>query len=89
MIQESHESRKFSSQTIEASNGPSCRTSHNLWNKTGKVGTHDNNIYMPDYFRSSTNKAVDKRGSEVLTNKIHNEFSVFSGIGCCDSTLEE
>ena len=37
---------------------------------------------MPDYFRSSTNKAADKIVSEALTNKICNEFyDVFSGIG--------
>ena len=30
---------------------------------------------MPDYFRSSTSKAADKRASEVLSIKIHNDFS--------------
>ena len=38
---------------------------------------------MPDYFSSSENKASDKGAREVLTNKIHNEFSdVFAGIVC-------
>ena len=31
---EPHESRKFNSQTVEASNSPSCRTNRTLWNET-------------------------------------------------------
>ena len=46
--------------------------------RSGKVGTINNNTNMPDYFRSSTNKAADKRPSEVLTNAIH---VLYSGIG--------
>ena len=39
-------------------------------------------------FFSSTNRVTDKRASEVLTNKIHNEFSdVFSGIGCIEGSF--
>ena len=37
---------------------------------------------MPDYFKSSTDTAADKRRGEELTNKIHNKLSdAFSGIG--------
>ena len=43
--------------------------------KTGKVDVNDINANIADYFRSSVNRAEDKRASEVLTNKIHNEFS--------------
>ena len=46
-----------------------------LQNETDKIGMFDDKINMPDYFRPSANKAADKRASEVLTNKIHNEFS--------------
>ena len=56
-------------------------------NETDKVSTHDN-TNMPDYFRSSTNKAADKRANNALTNKIHNEFSyVFSATGCFQGTF--
>ena len=37
---------------------------------------------MSDYFHSSNNKEADKRVSETITNRIHNEFNrLFSGIG--------
>ena len=45
---------------------------------------------MLNYFRSSINRAADKRAGQVLTNKIHNEFSdvfSFSGIGCFEGTI--
>ena len=83
-----HESRKFDSQTIEASNSPNCRTNKTPQNETDKVGAPENNTNMPNYFRSNTNKAADKGTSKVLTNKIHNELSnVFSGIGCFEGTF--
>ena len=79
VISESHESRKLDSQTIEASTSPSCRTTRAPWNETDKVHTHDNNTNRPDYFRPNTNKTLDKRASQVLTNKIQEEFSdIFS-----------
>ena len=82
VIGDPHESRKFNLQTIEASNSPNCRTNRALQNKTHKVDANDTNANMPDYFRSSSNRAADKRTSEVLTTKIHNGFSdVFPGIG--------
>ena len=43
---------------------------------------------MPDYFRSSSNRAADKRAGHVLMQKIHNEFSDdFSGIVCFEGTF--
>ena len=43
---------------------------------------------MLDYFWSSINRAADKRVSQVLMQKIHNEFSnVFSGVGCFEGTF--
>ena len=67
VISEPHESLKFGSQTIEASNNCTCRTNRTLWNKGNKVDTYDNNINMSDYIRFRTNKVADKRVSEVLT----------------------
>ena len=88
MIGEAHKSRKFDSKTIEALYSPSCRTNKAPQNETDKAGMHDGKINMPDYFRSSTNKAAKERASEVSTNKIHNEFSdVLSGIDCFKGTF--
>ena len=58
-------------------------------NETDKVGTYDSNTNMSDYFRFSRNKALDRRASEVLTNKIHNVLTsdFFSGIGCFEGTI--
>ena len=82
MIGEPYESRKLDSQTIETSNSPITEQ----MKPSGViqiVGMHVSKIKISDDFRSSLNKVADKRASEVLTNKIHNEFSdVLSGIGC-------
>ena len=32
---------------------------------------------MPEYFRSTTNRGAEERASQVLLNKVHNEFSDF------------
>ena len=41
---------------------------------------HDGKRNMPGYLNSSANKAVDKRATEFLTNKTHNDFTdVFKG----------
>ena len=43
---------------------------------------------MPDYFHFSDNKEADKRASEAITNRTHDEFNdLFSGIGCFESTV--
>ena len=73
MIGDLHESSKFNSQTAEASNDPGFRIKKAPQNKTNKAHANDTNANMPDYFRSNINRTVDKGGSEVLTNKIHNE----------------
>ena len=39
--------------------------------------------HVPDFFHSSNNKKDDKRVSETITSRIHDEFNdLFSGIGC-------
>ena len=75
VIAEPHESQKLNSHTREVPNIPICRKNKAMWNETGRVSIHDCKINLPDYFRSITNKAEDKKASKVLTNKIHNEFS--------------
>ena len=62
-----HESRKFNFQIIETSNYPSCRANIILQIKTDKVDANDTKANIPYYFRSSINRAADKRASEVLT----------------------
>ena len=43
---------------------------------------------MPDYFSSSDNKEADKRGSEAITNRIHDVFNyLFSAMHCFSSTF--
>ena len=43
---------------------------------------------MSDYFHSSNNKEADKRVSETITNRMHNEFNdLFSDIGCSEGTF--
>ena len=43
--------------------------------KADKVDANDTNSHIPQYFRSSTSIAADKRACQVITKKIHNEFS--------------
>ena len=43
--------------------------------KKGNVDINDANANMPNYFRSCINRAADKKSTEALANKIHNEFS--------------
>ena len=61
-------------------NSPNCRTGEAPQVQTDKQDVHDDKKTMPDYIKSSTNRVVGIRMSEVLTNKICNEFSdVFQG----------
>ena len=61
VISDTHESRMLYLQRIEASNSPICRTNKASQNKTEKVDAHENNVNMPDYFRSSMNRVADIR----------------------------
>ena len=47
-----------------------------------------NKTHMLYYFHSSNNKEADKRASETITNRIHNEFNdLFSSIRCFEGTF--
>ena len=71
--------RKFDSQTKEASNAPESRTNSTSY---GNVCGINNCLTILDYFRSGTNKEVDKRVSRLLLMKIHKEFTdIFLDIG--------
>ena len=72
-----HEHGKFNSQTMQASNDPSCKANKVQEIKADNADVNDANVNMPDYFRSNINRATDIRTHWVLINKIHNEFSDF------------
>ena len=58
--------RKFDFQTIQPSSRSSCKANTGQQVKTDNMDLVDANSNMPDYFRSSINRAVDKRVSQVL-----------------------
>ena len=64
-----HKSRMVSSQTMQASNGPSCKANKVQHIKTGYTDANNTNSNTPNYLRSSLNIAADKRASKVLRNK--------------------
>ena len=52
------------------------------------LNSSTNRTHMPDYLYSSDNKEANKRLSETITNRIHNEFNdQFSSIGCFEGTF--
>ena len=69
--------RKFDSQAIQLSIGPSHNKNTDQKIKLNNADAFNANSNIPDYFRLSMNRAADKRASQVLTEKIHNEFSDF------------
>ena len=69
------------------SNSPCCRINKTPWYETDKEDICDNEINMPDYFRSRANMAADKRAGKVLTNKIHNGISNDFNIGCFEGAF--
>ena len=52
--------REVNSQTMQLSNGPSCKANTNRNFKSNNVDAADDNLNMPDYFRSSMKKADKK-----------------------------
>ena len=72
-----HNRRMLNSQTMQAPNGPSCKANKGQQIKKDNVDLNDLNSNMLDYFRSSINRPGDKRATQALINKIHNEFSDF------------
>ena len=78
--------RKFDSQTNEASGTPDSRTNST---SNSNVGITNICLNIPYYFRPSAKKEADKRGSRLLTMKIHIEFiDIFTGISCFEGTFK-
>ena len=68
--------RWFDSQTIQPSNGSICKETKTARSRDN-VDVVDTNPNTSYYFRSSINRAADKRGSQALIQKLHNEFNIF------------
>ena len=69
--------RKFDSQTIKPSGAQNCKESTDQDIRSDNAGVINANLNMPDYFRSSTDREAEKWVSQVLMQRIHNEFSDF------------
>ena len=75
LVGEKQADRIFDSQTIQPFNGSSFKVNTGQWIKTDNVDEVDANSIMSNYFRSSINRAADKRASKVLMQCIHNVIS--------------
>ena len=58
---------KFDFQTIQSSDGSSCKANTGKQLKTKNADEVDANSNMPNYIRSSVYEEADKRASQVLT----------------------
>ena len=67
----------FDYQTIQPSSGYSYKANTGQQIKPDNVDIDNANSSMPSYFMSSINRSADKRESQILTQKIHGEFSDF------------
>ena len=89
-------SSKFYLQISHVPDSQNCKTNKDLQAKLDKdckskdktnVSNYHNSskskTSMPYNLNSSDNKEADKRASDTITNRLHNEFNdLFSGIGC-------
>ena len=83
-----HVGRKIDPQTIQPFNSLSCKANKAQQIKADKVGVNDANSDMPYHFRSSINRAADKKASQVLMQKTHNKFrDCFYKNGCFEGTI--
>ena len=78
---------KSNSQTIQPSNGSSCKANKGQQIKTDISGVNDANSNMSDYFRSSINRAADRRASMLLMKTMHEFSDVLSEVGCFEGTF--
>ena len=93
--------RKFGAHTQQVADCWNCRTNRDPQAKLNEDSKSADKINIPTYINSSTsisnmpgylnssnNKEADKRVSEAITNRNHNEFNdLFSGIGCFEDTV--
>ena len=59
--------RKFDCQTIQSSSTSFCKTNTDRETKSDNADVIDAYSNIPDYFRSSINKAAHKKACQVLT----------------------
>ena len=81
---------KFDPQPIKPSSTPSCKANTDGEIRSDNVDVINANANMPDYFRSSTDREVDKGVSWALTQRIHSEFSdvFFQELGVLKAHLD-
>ena len=60
---DSHESKNFGSETIQVSSVLSCKANKVQQIKADNADASDANSNIPEYLRSSINRAADKRAS--------------------------
>ena len=67
---------------------PSYKANTDWESGSDNVNVMNTNSNMPDYFRCNTDREADKRASQLITQRIHNEYiDVLTGIGCFDGTF--
>ena len=77
--------RKFDTQTMKLSSVLRYKANTDWRSRSDNVDVISVNLSMPDYFSSSIDREEPKRGSQLITQRIHTEFNdVFMGIGCFD-----
>ena len=65
MFGDLNETSKCNSETMQASNNPSCKANKAQQIKEGNVDVNDTNSNIPDYLRFSINRAAAKRVNQV------------------------
>ena len=60
------QSRTFDSQTMKPTGGLNCRTQTGNDSSSGGIGDINKNPAISDYFRSSTNKGIDKEANRLI-----------------------
>ena len=63
VMEDPHKSRMLNSQTMQVANGPNCKANKAQQTKVDTVEVNDTNSNMPNYFRSSTDRAANKSRS--------------------------
>ena len=66
---------KFNSRAMKLSSTLSCKANKHLEIRSDNADVVDPNPSMLDYFRSSVDRAADKKASWLLMQRNHTEFS--------------
>ena len=69
--------RKSDSQRVEPSSTLSCKANMDIDGRSDNADIIISISNMPDYFRSSTSREADSKSGQLITQRIHSEFSDF------------